>query len=155
MITLETSIAHMVWSDARFLDQILQLPDRSLALSAAPEEWSVGHLIMHLVGSAEWFNFCLTATPWSDLLPAQTMADVRKFKSQLGDLGAVLSTQVTMDDELLTINVEDEKILAHRSMILSQAIMHTAEHKGQIATILKANGLHIDLDVLDLWHFTS
>ena len=110
---------------------------------------------MHLVGSAEWFNLCLTATPWSDLLPAQTMADVRKFKSQLGDLGAVLSTQVTMDDELLTINVEDEKILAHRSMILSQAIMHTAEHKGQIATILKANGLHIDLDVLDLWHFTS
>ncbi len=155
MITLETSIAHMLWSDQKFFDQILELPEDCLTLVAAPGEWSVGHLMMHFVESAEWFHFCLTKTPWSEHLPAQTMADVRRFKSHLGDLGTALQLQVNMDDELLSIDTGGKTIPAKRSMILSQAVAHTAEHKGQIASILRSNGMVIDLDRIDVWHFAS
>jgi hypothetical protein len=33
--------------------------------------------------------------------------------------------------------------------------MHAAEHKGQISTILKQKGSHLDLDALDLWQFIA
>lgn len=155
MNSLETAIAHMLWSDQKFFDLVLQLPEESLALTAAPGEWTVGHLMMHFVESAEWFHFCLTRTPWSEHLPAQTMADVRRFKAHLADLAPAFTLQVGLDDELLSIDTGGKTIPAKRSMILSQAAAHTAEHKGQIASILRSNGMVIDLDRIDVWHFAS
>jgi uncharacterized damage-inducible protein DinB len=154
MNSLETAIAHMLWSDQKFFDLVLQLPEESLALTAAPGEWTVGHLMMHFVESAEWFHFCLTRTPWSEHLPAQTMADVRRFKAHLADLAPAFTLQVGLEDELLSIDTGEETITAQRSMILSQAVVHTAEHKGQIASILRSNGVVFDLDRLDVWHFS-
>jgi len=145
----------MLWSDQKFFDLVLQLPEESLALTAAPGEWTVGHLMMHFVESAEWFHFCLTRTPWSEHLPAQTMADVRRFKAHLADLAPAFTLQVGLDDELLSIDTGGKTIPAKRSMILSQAAAHTAEHKGQIASILRSNGMVIDLDRIDVWHFAS
>ena len=154
MISLETSIKHMIWSDQKFYDQIRLLPDESLKFTAAPGEWSVGRLLVHLVGSAEWFRFCLKKTKWTDLVTPLTMDDVRNLQSYMGQLGQIFEEEVQMEDELLEIQTDEETFSVRRSMILAQAVMHTAEHKGQIATILKSNGLKINLDVLDLWHFT-
>jgi len=31
--------------------------------------------------------------------------------------------------------------------------LHAAEHKGQIAAIMKQHGQHFDLDFLDVWNY--
>ena len=62
------------------------------------------------------------------------------------------------------LRLEDEEIIFHsggnprsgmRSFILSQPAIHMSEHKGEIATILKQHGFHIDLNELDLRSFVN
>jgi len=62
---------------------------------------------------------------------------------------------VTLPDETLDVDAEEGIIYPTRSLILSQAVMHSAEHKGQIAAIMKRHGHHIDLDALDIWSYVS
>jgi len=71
------------------------------------------------------------------------------------ELDSVLLSEVAQPDAVLEIKTGEEVIRATRSLLLSQAVMHAAEHKGQIAAILKQHGHHIDLDDLDLWNFIS
>ena len=73
----------------------------------------------------------------------------------MAKLDAVLYDNHLLPDEKLEIEGEDGIIHASRSLILSQAIMHSAEHKGQIAAIMKQHGHHIDLDSLDVWSYVS
>ena len=73
----------------------------------------------------------------------------------LAELDTVLLSEVPKTDDDLIINAGDEVFNATRSLILSQAVMHAAEHKSQIATILKQHGHHLDLDALDVWKFVS
>ena len=73
----------------------------------------------------------------------------------MAKLDAHLLENVSLPDDKLEIEGEDGIIHATRSLILSQAVMHSAEHKGQIAAIMKQHGHHIDLDALDVWSFVS
>jgi hypothetical protein len=73
----------------------------------------------------------------------------------IAELDQAMLDQVSLDDELLEIKEEKSSFHANRSLILSQAVMHTAEHKGQIATVLKQHGFHLDLDELDVWSYVS
>ena len=41
------------------------------------------------------------------------------------------------------------------SFILSQPAIHMAEHKGEIATILKQHGFHINLNELDVRSYVN
>jgi uncharacterized damage-inducible protein DinB len=71
----------------------------------------------------------------------------------MAELDAVLIENVAGPNKDLEIEGENRIIRATTSLILSQAVMHAAEHKGQIAAIMKQNGHHIDLDPLDVWSF--
>ena len=73
----------------------------------------------------------------------------------MASLDGSLLENLSLPDEKLEIQGEDGIIHATRSLILSQAVMHSAEHKGQIAAIMKQHGFHIDLDALDVWSFVS
>jgi hypothetical protein len=65
----------------------------------------------------------------------------------------VIFSIVLSSDKDLEIEGENGIIHATVSLILSQAVMHAAEHKGQIAAIMKQHGHHVDLDSLDVWSF--
>ena len=73
----------------------------------------------------------------------------------MAKLDAHLLDNLSLPDDKLEIEGENGIIHASRSLILSQAVMHSAEHKGQIAAIMKQHGFHIDLDALDVWSFVS
>ena len=78
-----------------------------------------------------------------------------KYKSYLAELDALLLVEAAKPDELKEFTDENGSHKAYTSTIITQAIMHTTEHKAQIATVLKQHGYHIDLDALDVWHFTN
>jgi uncharacterized damage-inducible protein DinB len=59
------------------------------------------------------------------------------------------------DGEITFIGDDEKEHKTTRGLVLAQAVMHTAEHKGQLATILKMHGFHLDLDALDHWSFAA
>ncbi|MEY4624175.1 MAG: DinB family, partial [Actinomycetota bacterium] len=73
---------------------------------------------------------------------------------KLARLDQLLINQAQLDDDLMTFDDENGPATYPRSVILTQAQMHAAEHKGQIVTILKMHGHHLDLDKHDVWAYT-
>jgi uncharacterized damage-inducible protein DinB len=155
MISLETSLRHLAWSNQKFFTLFLDQPDQVFGLTAAEGEWPIGELLTHLAGSGEWYRYCLNGTTWIDLKPVVNGSVVKEYLAIMAELDAVLLEYVDSLDKDLEVEGEDGIIHATVSLILSQAVMHAAEHKGQIAAIMKQHGHHINLDGLDVWSFIN
>ena len=132
-----------------------EFPDEVFGLKAAEDEWPVGQILTHFAGSGEWYQYCLNGGRWTDLKRITEGAIVIEYLPIMAKLDAVLFENLSLPNDNLEIESEEGIIHATRSVILSQAVMHAAEHKGQIAAILKQHGYHIDLDALDVWNFIS
>jgi uncharacterized damage-inducible protein DinB len=155
MISLETSLRHLAWSNQKFFTLFLDQPDQVFGLTAAEGEWPIGELLTHLASSGEWYRYCLNGTTWTDLKPVVNGSVVKEYLAIMAELDAVLLEYVDSLDKDLEVEGEDGIIHATVSLILSQAVMHAAEHKGQIAAIMKQHGHHINLDGLDVWSFIN
>ena len=151
MISLETSLRHLAWSNQKFFTLFTSMPDEVFGLRASEGEWPIGKLLTHLAGSGEWYRYRLTGEKWTDLKRITTSAIALEYLPIIANLDAVLLRELVKPDEKLEVQGQDGTIHASRSLILSQAVMHAAEHKGQVAAILKLHGHHIDLDALDVW----
>jgi len=154
-ISLELSLKHLAWSNQKFFSYFGEMPDEVFGLRAAEGEWPVGQILTHFAGSGEWYSYCLSGAQWSDLKPITSGAIALEYLPIMAKLDAHLLENLSLPDDKLEIEGEDGIIHATRSLILSQAVMHSAEHKGQIAAIMKQHGRHIDLDALDVWSFVS
>ena len=155
MINLELSLRHLAWSNQKFFSLFGGMPDEIFGLRAAEGEWPVGQILTHFAGSGEWYRYCLGGGRWTDLKPITSGSIVLEYLPIMASLDGSLLENLSLPDEKLEIQGEDGIIHATRSLILSQAVMHSAEHKGQIAAIMKQHGFHIDLDALDVWSFVS
>ena len=155
MISLKTSIKHLAWSNQKFFGYFVDMPEEVFTYRAADGEWPVSKLLSHIAGSEEWFRYCLTGMEGSELKSVTNGSIVREYLLIMANLDAVLLSEASKPDEVLEIEDESGIFHAKRSLILSQAVMHAAEHKGQIATILKQNHIHVDLDALDVWSFVA
>jgi uncharacterized damage-inducible protein DinB len=154
-ISLELSLRHLAWSNQKFFGYFGSQPDEVFGLRAAEGEWPVGKILTHVAGSGEWYSYCLSGTQWTDLKPITSGSIALEYLPIMAKLDAHLLENLALPDDKLEIEGEDGIIHATRSLILSQAVMHSAEHKGQIAAIMKQHGHHIDLDSLDVWSYVS
>jgi uncharacterized damage-inducible protein DinB len=155
MINLELSLRHLAWSNQKFFSYFGNLPDEVFGFRAADDEWPIGKILTHFAGSGQWYRYCLNGEKWSDLKPVTSGAIALEYLPIMATLDSKLIENLSLPDNKLEIQGEDGIIHATRSLILSQAVMHSAEHKGQIAAIMKQHGYHIDLDALDIWSFVS
>lgn len=153
MISLETSLRHLAWSNQKFFTLFADQSEEIFGLTAADGEWPLGRLLTHLAGSGEWYRYCLNGVMWTDLKPVINGSVAKEYLGIMAELDAVLLEFCNQPDKDLEIEGEDGIIHATVSLILSQAVMHAAEHKGQIAAIMKQHGHHLDLDPLDVWSF--
>ena len=132
------------------------MPDAALAVSYAPGAWHIAQLAAHIVGAAEWYRYCLTGALWTDLAEPVTGADIEGLRSYLGQLDAVLLAQAALADEEMSFTDEHGPRTALRSTLLTQAIVHAAEHRAQIACALAAHGFAgPSLDDIDMWAFEA
>ncbi len=155
MIDLSLSLRHLAWSNQKFFSYFGDQPDEVFGLRAAEGEWPVGKILTHFAGSGEWYRYCLNGAMWTDLKPITSGTIALEYLPIMASLDATLLENVSLPDDKLEIEGEDGIIHATRTLILSQAVMHSAEHKGQIAAIMKQHGLHVDLDALDVWSYVS
>jgi len=147
-------LRHMAWANQQVYDAVQQLPDEALGAYIANKEWTAGHLLQHIAGSANWYEYCLTGAPWRDIKHPERMSDLDLLKEQLAEFDAKISSQGDLPDEYLTI-VEEEKSWQNlRSTIIAEAIYHAAEHRTQLIDALESRGfIPLALDDLDLWSF--
>ena len=156
MITIEKALKHMAWSNQEIFNEISKMPQGIYSLRAAEGEWPVGKIMNHFVNAAEWFQFLLTGKELSALPRITTHEILLQMKLKIGEVDQVLIAEFSKPDEEITFTGDDgNQHKTTRAMVLTQAIMHTAEHKGQLSTILKASGHQLDLDKYDLWSYES
>ena len=156
MIDLSRSLRHLAWADDKLLSDLEALPPSALQARYSPEAWTVGHLAMHIVGGAEWYAYCLAGTPWTDLAEPSSPEDLRALARHLADLDALLLQEAELPDEVVEFVDEGGPRTALRSTILTQACLHSAEHRAQIACALEVTGHGgVTLDDYDLWAFEA
>lgn len=154
MIDLTRGLRHMAWANDRFYAQLAVLPSDALQARYAPDAWSVGRLAVHIINGAEWYRYCLTGVEWTDLSPL--VGDVPAMRSYLAELDALLLAEADKPEGHVTFEDEDGPARALRSTLLTQAVIHAAEHRAHMATALEVAGAgRIDLDALDLWAFEA
>lgn len=156
MITIEKSLKHMAWSNQKIFAELSTFPGDIYFLRATEGEWPVGKILNHFIGSAEWYRFLLTEKPWRDnpkITNAQTLLELQEYLAELDDL---LLKEASNPDSEITFKGEDGNLhRTSRSLVLSQSVSHAAEHKGQLATILKIHGYQLNLDRYDLWSYEA
>ena len=146
----------MAWSNQKVFEELSKLPENIYGLRAAEGEWPLGKLVTHFLGSGEWYRFLLTGTKWTELEKIQSHEILARSAKHLAVLDKVMIEESLKPDGEITFIGDDEKEhKTTRGLVLAQAAMHTAEHKGQLATILKMHGFHLDLDALDHWSFAA
>ena len=155
MISLELSLKHLAWSNQKFFALFKDMPNEVFGFKAADGEWPVGQILTHFAGSGEWYSYCLSGAQWSELKPVTSGAIATEYLPIMAKLDGHLLENLSLPDDVLDVDSEEGIIHPTRSLILSQAVMHSAEHKGQIAAIMKQHGHHIDLDALDVWSYVS
>ena len=155
MNAIEIALKHMAWSNQKIFTEIAELPEDIYGLSAAEGEWSIGRLLTHFIGAAEWYRYCLTGQKWEEDVAIRSHEILKSQAVHLGNLDSVLINQASLPEENVTFNDESGPKTVTRFLILAQTVSHTAEHKGQIAAILKMHGHHLDLDRYDVWSYQS
>ncbi|MBU6263246.1 MAG: hypothetical protein KGM39_00540 [Actinomycetales bacterium] len=151
MISINKSLKTMQWANQGLFEDVSILPSEIYGLTAAEGEWPVGRLLTHFIGAAEWYRFCLTGIPYGNPEKITSSEVLFKSKSYLNELDQCMINESLKEDEVLTFANEVGQKNSYRSTILGQAVMHTAQHWGQIAAILKQHGHHLDLDKYDVW----
>ena len=140
----------MQWANQGLFEDVSKLPTEIYSLAAAAGEWPIGRLLTHFMGAAEWYRFCLTGTPYGNPEQITNSEILLHSKTYLNELDQCMIIESLKEDEVLTFANEVGQKDSYRSTILGQAVMHTAQHWGQIAAILKQYGHHLDLDKYDV-----
>lgn len=156
MTDMTRALRHLAWANDKLFAELAALPVEALSATYAPTAWPVGQLATHIVGGAEWYCYCLAGMPWTDLATPTDAADLERLRLRLAELDAVLISQAALPDGLVEFDDEDGPRTALRSTILTQACLHSTEHRAQIACALEVNGFDgIVLDDYDVWAFAS
>ena len=152
MISLDTSLRHMAWADHTFLTALAELDDSVLALTNGDPDWSVGEAAAHILGGVEWYRYLLLGAQWQGFAAATSSADVIALRDALKPMNESLIDAAAVPDELISWTDDDGPHQAPKSVVLSQAPYHAAEHRAQITAALHAHGIRdIHLDNFDVW----
>ena len=161
MIDLGRGLRHLAWADAWMVERLGELPPEAMLARYSEGSWSVARLAIHIVGGAEWYRYCLTEVPWTDLAPPSTEPEalqqyVLSLAPHLAAIDALLLEQASLPDAQVAFTDEDGERHAWRSTILTQACLHGVEHRAQIACALEVSGFAgFALDDIDLWAFEA
>ena len=145
----------MAWSNQLIFQELAKLPEDIYSLKAAEGEWSIGRIITHFIAAAEWYRYCSTGIAQDEIFPITNHQILNSQAPRLAKLDEVLIAQAARQDEICTYKDGDSEFKSPLSTILAQAVNHTAEHKGQLSTLLKVHSYHLDLDDKDVWAYES
>ncbi len=153
MISVRKSLEHLAWSDDKFFGKLADISVESYQLSLKAGEKTVGELARHIVGGAEWLRFLLTGLVRTDLKVPTSNEEMATLRQHLAQLNKSIFEEANIEDDLLSFEDTSGDRKTSRATVISQAVLHSAEHKAQIVATLVVHGItSINLDNYDLWH---
>lgn len=156
MVDLSRGLRYVAWADDKMFRALAQLPPQCLDACPAPSSLPVAGLARHIVSGAEWYRYCLIGQDGTEPEVPATREDWESLRQHLAALNALLLEQVALPDERVTYLDDDSPRQVWRSTLLTQAILHSVEHRAQIAIALEAAGvMGFQLDDYDLWAFEA
>lgn len=145
----------MAWADDKLFAFLETLPREAWLAKAGENEWDVVHLTFHLVASADWYRYQLggqlklTAEP-------ESIAEVQALRSTWREIDAFLVEQSDQEDGLVSWTEEGRTDSALRSIVLTQAIVHSVEHRTQIMSALRSANMQTpDLEDFSAWAYPN
>jgi uncharacterized damage-inducible protein DinB len=146
----------MSWANQRVFLSVQDLPETALDSFIVNEDWTVKHILHHIVAGAEWYAYCLRGGELRKFADPSNMSEVAALSRALSEVDAELIRLGELDDEMIIINFEGETEQNLRSTMISQAIHHATEHRSQLVGALEYRGFNaIILDEIDLWQFEN
>lgn len=142
----------MSWVNQEMYTKVQTLPEIALESYISDTEWTVAHILRHIVDGAEWFAYCLTGRQFENYELPTKMSDVEALRASLVKLDALIAAQADLPDELLTIAEGEKSYQNLRSTIVGSAIYHAIEHRTQMLDALEFKGYKpFKLENFDLW----
>lgn len=155
-ISLDRLLKHMAWVNQKVYEAATTLPDQAFSAYIVNPEWTAGRILQHIVGGADWYQYCLTQKEWSDIPKPAKGSDVPVLAKMLSQFDATIISEAAKGEATLTFKTEKGETSNLRSTIISQAIHHATEHRAQLIDALEYKGFKlINLDDLDLWSFEN
>jgi len=111
---------HSAWASQRMYEAVTQLPLEALDAYVSDPQWSVGRILQHIVGGADWYVYCLTQAPLGDQKKPADMDDVRSLAAELAGYDEAIASQASLPDEYVTITEGEKSWQNLRSTILAQ-----------------------------------
>ena len=99
---------HSAWASQRVYEAVTELPLEALDAYVSDPEWSVGRILQHIVGGADWYVYCLAQAPLGDQKKPADMDDVRSLAAELAGYDKAIASQASLPDEYLTITEGDK-----------------------------------------------
>lgn len=145
----------MAWADDKLFAFLESLPNEAWSAKATEDDWDVVHLAFHLVASADWYRYELGGQLQFTEEPS-SIAEVKALRATWREINEFLVAQSELDDGLVSWTEECQTDSALRSSVLTQAILHSVEHRTQIIAALKAAGVSApDLEDFSVWAYPA
>jgi len=155
-VTLDTTLQYLAWSEERFFERLYELSESHYGASYGDPEWTVAKIAWHIASGATWYEFCLTGTMHERPVVPTTRTELLVVGDYLRQRTAAIVAEGRHDDAILHVVTDDEAFDVARSTLLTQAVLHSLEHRAQIAAALEAHGHEpLDLGAIDVWAFAA
>ena len=145
---------HLAWANSYVFDQMAQLSEAELLLTAPKDDWSAAAILEHLIPPG--YAHRLDGLGRVETFTPKNSLEVIALKEISSALDARLRESAKTPDGFIEYTIEGKVIRRARQTVLAQSIHHATEHRAQIAGIYASQGMKIiDLDSIDLWGFAD
>jgi len=155
MVSIKNAIEQMAWADIKLFNCLKELPIEAWKSKPSADDWNVGALTFHLIASADWYAFTLGRNLHFSKEP-ESIEEIFTLGELWKEFNNFLIQECDKEDEPLSY-VEDGKThTLLRSTALVQAVIHSSEHRAQIALALKINGFNLPaLQDFSVWAYLA
>ncbi len=151
--TLTTLLKHHQWANLKLLEYCAQLTPEQLDATMVGAYGSIYETLEHFVRSDKSYLWRIsTGTPYikSDHAPLVTLAEMTDSVRASGE-GLIEWAPKLKPDDMVEVDWEGTPRATPKTILLTQALYHAAEHREQIKTILTQIG--VEPPDLQGWEF--
>jgi len=149
--TLGALAKYNAWANRTVLTVAATLSQEELAAQSSPSHSSVSQLLLHMLECETFFLSLCRGTPFVRLPALPTMADIRAHWDGLSRELCDFVASLTPDGlgRVLQVEIAGSQYQLPIWQLLSQAIVHSTHHRGELSIVLTALGRPLpNLDIL-------
>jgi len=153
MMTQDTLLAlagYNAYANRLVLDTAARMNEEELTRKCSPSQGNVRGLLLHMLGGEAYFLAAAQQRPF-DPPSLGTLTDIRAYSMQVGQemKAFVAASSEEALARVLSVDIAGESFRLPIWQLLSQAILHSTHHRGELSIVLTQLGYPLPtLDIL-------